>query len=162
MNAGIEYGGETSIVEINTLKNKIAELFIKAKGYKDWIELIQLASEIQDNEILKNINEKFQYWMLENYGMIVSLPPYPKPKMVHHIPDFLKSRHKEKTALLVLDGMSFYNWKQIRTGLKEMGFYLEENGVFAWVPSLTSVSRQAIFSVKIKFKFGDTIITTLS
>ena len=66
MNAGIEYGGETSIVEINTLKNKIAELFIKAKGYKDWIELIQLASEIQDNEILKNITEKFQYWMLEN------------------------------------------------------------------------------------------------
>ena len=162
MNAGIEYGGETSIVEINTLKNKIAELFIKAKGYKDWIELIQLASEIQDNEILKNINEKFQYWMLENYGMIVSLPPYPKPKMVHHIPDFLKSRHKEKTALLVLDGMSFYNWKQIRTGLKEMGFYLEENGVFAWVPSLTSVSRQAIFSGKIPLKFGDTIMTTVS
>lgn len=160
MNGGIENDSELSMTDSTVIKNRIFELLIKAKEYKDWIELIQLASEINENEVLTKINEKFQNWMIENYSMIVSLPPYPKPKMVHHIPYFLKSVHKEKTALLVIDGMSFHNWKHVRADLKEWGFSLEENGVFAWVPSLTSVSRQAIFSGKIPLKFSNTIMTT--
>ena len=41
--------------------------------------------------------------------------------------------------------------------LKENGFSFVENGIFAWVPTLTSVSRQAIFSGSIPFTFSKTI-----
>src|SRR5699024_5181385 len=39
-------------------------------------------------------------------------------------------------------------------------FQVEEDGIFAWVPTLTSVSRQAIFSGKMPMMFSDSIHTT--
>jgi hypothetical protein len=64
-----------------------------------------------------------------------------------------------KVALLVLDGMAFDQWLILRRVLKQQmaDLNIQESGVFAWLPTITSVSRQALFSGKVPEKFPSTI-----
>jgi len=85
--------------------------------------------------------------------------------MVHHIPRYLSMRRdagEEKIALVVFDGMAMDQWVQIREYLNSHvpDFTTEENGCFAWLPSLTSVSRQALFSGLRPREFQASIETT--
>jgi hypothetical protein len=65
-------------------------------------------------------------------------------------------------ALLVVDGLSLDQWVVIRQVLGETcpGMRLRERAVFAWVPTLTSVSRQAVFAGKLPLFFPTSIHTT--
>ena len=118
----------------------------------------------EQDELVREVNLVFQSWMEDHYHSLTSLPPYPKPKLVHHIPHVVNnSKHNdEKIALIVLDGMSYFEWLSVRSYLKDNGFSFDENGVFAWVPTLTSVSRQAIFSGKVPLTFAKSIFSTAS
>ena len=51
-------------------------------------------------------------------------------------------------ALLVFDGLAFDQWVQIRERLiaTTKRFAFDEGTAFAWLPTVTSVSRQALFS----------------
>jgi len=176
MKHGIDEDSSYSLNEkLEKLKTKLFQKLEDIKGYKDWLEIMDIAAEynhsilensafkdMESNELMVRINTAFQEWMVSNYHSISSLAPYPKPKMVHHVPQIIAtSKEKnEKVALLVLDGMSFIQWKQIKKHLKTEGFSFEENGIFAWVPTLTSISRQAIFSGNIPLTFSSTLKTT--
>lgn len=110
---------------------------------------------------INNVNSKFQKWLIQNFDQTVSLPSYPKPKMVHQIPDFMNhSDYSQKKALIVMDGMSFTQWNIIKDYLADNQFKTEVTPTLAWVPSITSVSRQSIFSGKPPLNFSDTINTT--
>lgn len=160
------------------LSEKIDQNLEVTKWYRDWIQLGSLVAEFKytalqfedgrygekTEEILAKVNGQFQNWMMNQFPTFTSLSPLPTPKMVHHIPHVINSRKKieEKVALLVLDGMSFVQWKQVKDHLKTNGFTFEDDGLFAWVPTLTSVSRQAIFSGQIPYMFGSSIHNTSS
>ena len=86
--------------------------------------------------------------------------------MLHHIPRFL-SRHvndaqQHKVALVLVDGLSLNQWIVIRKELARQGpgFRFRENAVFAWIPTITSVSRQAAFAGKPPLYFPNSIHTT--
>ena len=71
--------------------------------------------------------------------------------MVHHVPRYLAMRRgfgEDRIALLVFDGLALDQWAQIRDHLstKLPDFSADEGGCFAWLPTLTSISRQALFS----------------
>jgi len=90
--------------------------------------------------------------------------------MVHHIPRFLAhsllsphhSSPRPKLALVVLDGLAMDQWLVVREALasKQPGLRFREQAVFAWIPSLTSVSRQAAFAGKAPIFFPNSIQTT--
>ena len=172
---GVEEKDEKEDVQekIEHYYEEVTKRLPEVKRYKDWLMLMQYLAELKSialqrngetDSLLKQINGKFQSWMLEHYHTLTSLPPFPQPKLVHHIPHVMnrEKRANEKVALLVMDGMSFIQWVFIRNFLQKKGFRFEENGVFAWVPTLTSVSRQAIFSGNPPYTFGRTITTTNS
>jgi hypothetical protein len=118
-----------------------------------------VAAEI--TELEKAIDVNFQGWMLAKFGGLKNLPYLPEPVMVHHIPHYLANKHQGKTALLVLDGMSWVQWAQLRSYLgKKLNCEFEEKSVFAWVPTITSVSRQAIFTGEVPSSFAGSIETT--
>src|SRR5699024_10773192 len=158
------------------LQEKIKDTISSIQNYKDWIAILKIVAEfkatILDNDVSQNdyhlnkfmdeINNKFYDWMMKQYHTLISLPPYPNPKLVHHIPHAIhhEKGKNEKIALLVLDGMSFIQWRSIQNYLKGQGFFFDENGVFAWIPTLTSVSRQAIFSGNMPISYSSTIHTT--
>jgi hypothetical protein len=67
-----------------------------------------------------------------------------------------------KIALIVLDGLAMDQWLVVRSALasRRPGFRFREQAVFAWIPSLTSVSRQATFAGKAPIFFPNSIQTT--
>ncbi|MEW4278925.1 BREX-3 system phosphatase PglZ [Priestia megaterium] len=176
MRMGIEEASNKETVDnqLNYLRDKILDCLSSATQYKDWFHINGLITEfklvsmksdsnkIEIEKIWKDVNEKFMHWMVNQYHTLTSLPPYPKPKLVHHIPHVISKERQgdEKVALLVLDGMNFVQWRVIQKYLKEEGFLFEEQQVFAWVPTLTSVSRQAIFSGNVPLTFSHSIQTT--
>jgi len=86
--------------------------------------------------------------------------------MLHHLPRFLARQVAEdrsaKIALIVADGLAMDQWLVVRSALalRQPGLRFREEAVFAWVPSLTSVSRQSIFAGKAPIFFPNSIRTT--
>ena len=112
------------------------------------------------------IDDAFVEWLGRRYAGLASLPPVP-PVMLHHVPSLL-ARHLEeapahKAALLVVDGLSMDQWVAVREELagRRLEYRFREDAVFAWIPTLTSVSRQAAFAGKPPFYFtGGSIHST--
>jgi hypothetical protein len=74
--------------------------------------------------------------------------------MLHHIPRYLAREldtpGAEKVALVVLDGLACDQWVVLRDVLVQQRpqLHYQEAAVFAWIPTITSVSRQAAFAGK--------------
>jgi len=140
-----------------------------------WAELVLLMAEQSDdafgetNEAAKNLQARvdagFTAWLFKRYAGLVNLPPVP-PVMLHHLPRFLARQVGEdrtaKLALIVMDGLAMDQWLVVRTALalRQPNFRFREEVVFAWIPSLTSVSRQAVFAGKAPIFFPNSIWTT--
>ena len=108
------------------------------------------------------IDEALVSWLKKRYAGLFNLPPTP-PVMLHHIPRFL-SRYvtdakEHRAALIVVDGLSLDQWIILRRELvrQHSGFRFREDAVFAWIPTLTPVSRQAVFAGKPPIYFPETI-----
>ena len=86
--------------------------------------------------------------------------------MLHHLPRFIaRGVHdspKGKVALLVVDGLSLDQWVVVRQELTRQRpeYRFREGAVFAWVPTLTSVSRQATFAGRPPLYFPESIHST--
>jgi hypothetical protein len=86
--------------------------------------------------------------------------------MLHHIARHLADRRtsagESRLALVVVDGLAIDQWLVIRAELLRSApaLRMEEAAVFAWVPTLTCVSRQAIFAGEIPLLFADSLATT--
>ena len=65
-----------------------------------------------------------------------------------------------KLAVVVVDGLAMDQWAVVRQELPSRKWITEEFGLFAWVPTLTSVSRQSIFAGDPPFFFGQSLDTT--
>lgn len=137
-----------------------------------WAELSALMAEKKGTDqfdrfrlLSEKVDSGFSFWLQENYAGLINLPST-KPVMVHHIAKYLAhtatSDPQRKVALIVLDGASLDQWVTIRNYLKESDKLLtiRDEAVFAWVPTLTSVSRQAIFAGKPPIYFPTSIDTT--
>lgn len=111
--------------------------------------------------MLQALDERFDAWVYRDFGLLQSLPPYPDPIMVHHVVNYM-ARQKEvgKWALLVIDGMSYSDWLYIRSFLDLSSYQVTERALYAWVPSITSVSRKAIFSGRVPRNIRQSLGTT--
>jgi hypothetical protein len=125
------------------------------EGSRDQLKVLQTQSD-----------EHLQAWVAaKHYADLILQPVTKGPVMVHHIPRFLRHRRasgEAKIALLVFDGLAFDQWVQIRERLvaSTKRYIFEENTTFAWLPTLTSVSRQALFSGLKPREFDDSIDRT--
>jgi hypothetical protein len=114
------------------------------------------------NHLSEKINTVYIGWIQNNFHSLITIPPV-FPAMVHHIPKYLFYRYKEnelRKALIVIDGLALDQWYTLKDALPENNFRFIEKAAFAWVPTLTSVSRQAIFSGMRPFEYEKYINTT--
>lgn len=149
--------------------------------YTDWISfamkwaelsaLIHTASNAEHKKRYGETGQKhnglFADWLETHYASLINLPPG-APAMLHHVPRHL-ARHIEdqkskKVALVVIDGLSLDQWVTVRKIIQKQNsdLVLRESATFAWIPTLTSVSRQAIFSGKPPIYFPSSINSTNS
>lgn len=122
--------------------------------------LNDLSLPVETVENIRTANSQFEDWLVSSFESLRSLPSVPSPKLSHQIPHFLSKSSADKIALIVMDGMSFTMWEVIKPTLLKKGWSFEEHSVFSWVPTLTNVSRQAIFSGKEPRAFADSFSTT--
>ena len=128
-----------------------------------WAELLavwhQLSPAVQPpltqrfQEVREHVDVTFLTWVQQRYGGLHNLPAA-QPAMLHHIPRYLARELDtpgvEKVALVVLDGLACDQWVVLREVLVQQRpqLHYQEAAVFAWIPTITSVSRQAAFAGK--------------
>ena len=113
----------------------------------------------------KQLDSRFSSWIEQRFAGLHSQPPFP-PVMLHHVPraisEGLSSGSGGKGALVVLDGLSLDQWVVLRDAIaaKLSGLRVHEDAVFAWVPTITPVSRQALFAGRAPVFFPESIDRT--
>ena len=118
-------------------------------------------------EIGDALNTTFAGWLADHYSSLINLPPT-NPAMLHHVPRRLardiEDSGSSRAALIVVDGLSLDQWVTIRQLLQKQdaNLVMRESATFAWIPTLTSVSRQSIFSGKPPLYFPSSINSTNS
>ncbi len=139
-----------------------------------WAELSSLvhcgnSTEYQTRlrEIGDALNSTFAGWLTDHYSSLINLPPT-NPAMLHHVPRRLardiEDSGSSRAALIVVDGLALDQWVTIRQLLQKQdaNLVMRESAIFAWIPTLTSVSRQSIFSGKPPLYFPSSINSTNS
>ncbi len=149
--------------------------------YSDWIAFAQKWAEISSlvhcgnstehqprlKEIGDALNSTFVGWLNDHYSSLINLPPT-NPVMLHHVPRRLardiEDTGSSRAALIVVDGLALDQWVTIRQLLQKQdaNLVMRESATFAWIPTLTSVSRQSIFSGKPPLYFPTSINSTNS
>lgn len=174
--------GDLRDLVVEGLKALSEELPSEHGSHRDWLQFARKMGELlsrfhgldnarfeavrQDVEAFQSAADlSLQNWVRHHYADLPSLSAVKAPVMVHHVPRFLAMRRdagEARIALLVFDGLAVDQWARIRehvvAGIPDVSF--EETACFAWLPTLTSVSRQAIFSGLKPREFASSIETT--
>lgn len=123
-------------------------------GQVNWSKICRIISEailhtigtdkFEDVLLLVNkANDIFQENVKTNYQQTKSSAAIKKPKIVSKILDFLSFNFQnDKVALIVVDGMAFWQYELLKKVLPEV---ISEDVIYSWIPSITQLSRQAIF-----------------
>lgn len=137
-----------------------------------WAEALSLRWRIEDSvgaELIERITSlhetieaHFAQWMQTRYGTLHSLPHLPCPRTLDKVVRYLAHHRQQsatgKLALVVVDGMALDQWALVRETLDDL--VCHESQAFAWVPTLTSVSRQSIFAGEPPYFYAQSIGTT--
>lgn len=118
----------------------ISEFFIKAVENDRFADVA---------ESINSLNFDFQHFLDETYWDSINANSILKPRCVNGIISHIRANYQsaEKVALVVVDGMAFWQYEVLRTSLESIHIYpLSEDWIYSWMPSITCLSRQAIFS----------------
>ncbi len=124
-----------------------------------WFKLIQvLASaklkylqsgnaelQVSYQRIEQALNTRFQLFIDNTYGSLFSLSGVRQPIVVSRILEHIKAKPAKKKALLVIDGMNYWQWMILSKNLEDAGIGYSSSASLAYIPTITAWSRQAIF-----------------
>lgn len=124
-----------------------------------WFKIIQVLANAKvkcltsENDELKAHYEKienafnirFQRFVDNTYGSLFSLSGVRKPVVVSRILEHINSKPAKKNALLVIDGMNYWQWNILGKALADAGISFTSNASLAYIPTITAWSRQSIF-----------------
>lgn len=93
------------------------------------------------------INNQFQGWLNENYFGVLQSNPLLSAKSVNKILPHLAAnyQHEDKVALMVIDGFAYWQYIVLKKYLESQYIKTKDSTIVAWLPSITMLSRQAIF-----------------
>lgn len=181
--AGITVTGrarETEDVKLARLQERLRESLPGPESYHtEWIRYALVWAEWsalrlhlvpQHNEeteaLRQTIEHAFTSWVQEKFASLHNLSAINSPAMVHHVAPhmaFNRSEGQGRQALIVVDGLALDQWTLLRKAIRnkvEIPFGLDETATFAWIPTLTSISRQSIFAGATPLYFPKSLETT--
>ena len=164
------------------LEKAEASLPTETAGHRGWLAFARVWAELNalrfagaDSEpsetdpryaaLRDQVDAAFAAWLWRRFSTLHNQPSAP-PVMVHHVPRVLARRlvagDRGRVALVVVDGLSLDQWVTVREELaaQRPGLRCREGALFAWIPTLTMVSRQACFAGRAPFYFPGNIHTT--
>lgn len=139
-----------------------------------WAQLVVLSHEEPGPDaptlesiggLRQQLDDRLRAWAQHRYAGLHNQPPVP-PVMLHHVPRLMARLREdgtsERLALVIVDGLALDQWILLREALTSQmpGLRMQEDAVFAWVPAITSVSRQAAFAGRAPLYFPGSIYGT--
>jgi len=140
-----------------------------------WAKLVRMVDNLKNDDRIAiqdeleliecEVDQRLLEWLQGRIGLLSNRSFLPSPTMVHQVAHFLAHGKTagDKIALIVVDGMSMSQWLMIKDAAYqewEADIRLKEDAVFAWIPTVTSISRQAIFSGLVPMFFETSIQST--
>lgn len=104
-----------------------------------------LYSTIEDS--INRINNDFQNWVDNSYFAALNSNPLLSAKSVNKILPHIAQNYgqEDKVALIVVDGLAYWQYVILEEYLRTYGIEPVNNTTLAWLPTITMLSRQAIF-----------------
>jgi hypothetical protein len=155
--------------ELSTTNSRHSDWIVFALKWAELTSLIHCSNNTKYQTRLRTIGDSlnaiFATWLSDHYSSLANLPPV-SPAMLHHVPRLLARNMEEsanyRVALIVVDGLALDQWVTMRQLLQKQdgNLMMRESATFAWIPTLTSVSRQSVFSGKLPQYFPASINST--
>jgi len=159
------------MTELISLLNEALQGFTSETRWEDWKRIAEQWAELtllhNDSrvtlagsafeetdpylELQSRLDSAFTEWLRQRYSSLATRK-LPVPHHVHHIPhylNYLRSQGEiQKTALLVMDGMSLSDWMLVKQAwqARHADWQIKENLVLAQIPTITAISRHALIS----------------
>jgi hypothetical protein len=145
-----------SLKELENIHNEIVQLTEKELSLDTVKELglhwakLQYQSYLLKNSDWLNISDKIDeycnpYFELGKWQEAF-YSPVSNPSIVSQITSNIKQKSIKKNALLCFDCMGLPEWLLLKEYLAPLTLQFEESAIFALVPSITSISRSAIYA----------------
>ncbi|HXF72364.1 MAG TPA: BREX-3 system phosphatase PglZ [Actinomycetota bacterium] len=109
----------------------------------------------------RELDQAFGPWLRARFGGLMTLTtrlPLTVDKIAPFLARRLREGRAERIVLVVVDGMGLAQWSTLRRAARLS--VVESGASFAMIPTLTPVSRQAIFAGRPALAFADTIRET--
>lgn len=147
------YGKENVAIYLENIKEELLVLLSGSElNYNTWISIASkkgkaeyLAAKSGISVDLSFIDEKFAEFILKGYNTISGIIDRSSPVIISRVMDYV-AKNNDKVALIVLDGMSIFDFNIITSTFDEIEY--EENYIYAMVPTTTAISRQSLLSGK--------------
>ncbi len=122
---------------------KIIQVLSNAK--LRYLSTANQALQLAYQKIENAFNNRFQRFIDNTYGSLFSLSGVRKPVVVSRILEHINAKPATKRALLVIDGMNYWQWNILGKALTDADIRYSSNASLAFIPTITAWSRQAIF-----------------
>ena len=136
-----------------------------AKNWAAW--RVQQLKFWQDAQIFQQhyedvhdlIQKRFFLWLRDSFNSYIRYPYLPKPSCVHHVLPYLANRYppnsRNPLAIVIMDGMAWEDWLILEQSLQPtlVDFHYDTIPILAFLPTLTSISRQALLSAQLPHQF---------
>ena len=131
--------------------------------YSDWFDIASDLGELgycvyklcdkeilaKYNELLESVNTSFQIFVSKKYDSLFSMSGLRYPVTIDKDQDYIAANTKGlKAVLIVIDGMNYWQWKILKHKLESYSLTIDEKTTLSWLPSITALARQSIFSGK--------------
>ncbi|MCD8295759.1 MAG: PglZ domain-containing protein [Clostridia bacterium] len=99
------------------------------------------------SDCISIVNEHFFDFLKSSYNFIVSSSlGRTAPRIVTQVLPFIARFNAQRKALIVVDGMNYWQSLMLREDLeRRLDVKTKSDCIFSWLPSVTELSRQAIF-----------------
>jgi hypothetical protein len=129
------------------------QLCEKADGRKDWIEIARKKARLDYYACAANIpfdtgfiDEAFARFVELGYGYLSADIDLTFPPIITKTLSAIHETSRDKAALIVMDGMSLFDFEAIARHLD--GIKFDYGCSFALIPTMTPISRQSLLSGK--------------
>ncbi len=150
--------------ELITALNEISDQELSVYRWGEWQSLAYILAETislsgvtksdastTDNNMQNSFDKSFLTWLEKRYS-VLGANKLPQPHHLFHIPHYIAYQRRQqkakKVALVIMDGMALADWQVIGKAWRSRNpnwiFY--ETLVMAQIPTMTSISRQALVS----------------
>ncbi|MCK9331021.1 MAG: BREX-3 system phosphatase PglZ [Candidatus Cloacimonetes bacterium] len=146
--------------ELESLTDYLSEQADNIENQREqWFSIIRILSKAKllsldskNNELLRKyskvedkLNKRFQLFIENDYSSLFSLSGVRKPVVVSRILDYINAQPEQRKALIVIDGMNYWQWNILAEILNKENLDITQGASLAFIPTITAWSRQAIF-----------------